>query len=160
MDNGMISLTDATSVVFPTPNPPAIRILIAVGTICGSEGPESIDHRLEHMVLVFAADRSGFLDGDRVKFDQVLKKDADDTERKVYMGRELGKRDRRCGMRKDRAVFGLSLPDDATCAGGSDHKRQQVDARTGPGPATGEGERAYERAGILVEPGLILGLAF
>ena len=51
--SGRISLTAPTSVVLPTPKPPAIRILRATGTRRPgrSEGAESIEHRLEDVLV-------------------------------------------------------------------------------------------------------------
>src|SRR5258705_5366133 len=63
--SGRISLHEATNVGFPTPNPPATRILRAVGIRLGlawSEGPETIYHRLQD-VLVGRVDRRRRLQG-------------------------------------------------------------------------------------------------
>src|SRR4051794_35159045 len=49
--SGRISLQAATSVVLPTPKPPAIRILSASGGLRCSEGAESIDHRLQDVLV-------------------------------------------------------------------------------------------------------------
>src|SRR5689334_11315161 len=57
--SGEISLTAPTSVVLPTPKPPATRILTAVGHASSgvsltarSEGAKSIDHRLQYPLAV------------------------------------------------------------------------------------------------------------
>src|SRR6201991_1024772 len=73
--SGRISLTAPTRVVLPTPKPPAIRILIAVGTARArpSVVAEPMDHRLENVVV----GRGRGLDhGDRTRFEKIGQQDA------------------------------------------------------------------------------------
>src|SRR5688572_1356341 len=89
--NGRISLTEPTSVVLPTPKPPAITILTACGirsARAGREPPRGrsertkpIDHRLEHVLLrpVRRVDR--LLHHDELRVEQVPDQDADHPER-------------------------------------------------------------------------------
>src|SRR6185503_8119667 len=60
--SGRISLTALTSVVLPTPKPPATRIFTACGT--RSEGSEAIDNRLEDAFVGPLGTDVGFMHGD------------------------------------------------------------------------------------------------
>src|SRR5215475_3762895 len=55
VSSGWISLTAPTSVVLPTPNPPATRIFRATGSASAStpvsEGPKAIEDRLEYALV-------------------------------------------------------------------------------------------------------------
>src|SRR4051812_44681454 len=106
VDSGRISLTAPTRVVLPTPNPPATRILMAVGTdvlwVMGEnlrlERPQAVDDGGEDVVGGQVAHRLGFVDRDRVAFEQVGQEYADDAERQVDVRGDLGDGDRTVGV--------------------------------------------------------------
>src|SRR4051812_19049186 len=96
--SGLISLTEPTRVVFPTPNPPATRIFTASGIAAapreGSERLESIEHFLQKpfigkTVLCF---RPAYHDQPMVQ--QVPQKDPDDSQGKLELRRDLRHRER------------------------------------------------------------------
>src|SRR5258706_16034551 len=94
--NGMISLHEPTRVVFPTPNPPATRILSANGR-GRSECPKSIDHRLQDAVVGWVDLRVGLEGRDEVGLQQVPDQDPHDADREVEPGRDLGDGERGAG---------------------------------------------------------------
>ena len=59
VSSGRTSLIALTSVVFPAPKPPAMRILCAVraASLAGSECAEAIEYLLEHVVVGALAGR-------------------------------------------------------------------------------------------------------
>src|SRR3954466_13072691 len=86
--SGLVSDTAPTSVVLPAPNPPATRILIAVGIFL--EGPESIDHRLVHPQVLHVDLRLGFLYGHECPVEQVAEEHPDGATGQVQMRGDLG----------------------------------------------------------------------
>src|SRR5262245_27125331 len=82
--SGMISLTEATRVVLPTPKPPATKILIAVGT--GRAWPtrlerlETIDHRLKYVIVGERAGGVWLVQRDLTQFEQVAQENPDHAE--------------------------------------------------------------------------------
>src|ERR1700738_1623565 len=84
--SGMISLQDATNVVFPTPKPPATRILRAVGILDGfawSERPEAIYHRLEDVLVGWVDRRIGVEGGHQASLKQVAYEYPDHADRQI-----------------------------------------------------------------------------
>src|SRR5215471_20335603 len=79
--NGLISLTEETSVVFPAPKPPAMRILIDTGPAkagSASESSKSISDILEHLRVGQPA-LGRRTDGDQPVFAHVGEQDPDDA---------------------------------------------------------------------------------
>src|SRR5215472_2798487 len=93
--SGRTSLTEPTRVVLPTPKPPAMRILIATGTDSrspvGSELAKGIGHLLQDPQIA-EPDRRGRLDAHEAAFSQVSHENADDAQREVEGGRQVGDR--------------------------------------------------------------------
>src|SRR5580700_3659646 len=78
--SGRISVSDPTSVVFPAPKPPAIRILIAIGTASGwppgSEPAKPICH-LSQELRIGHSGRDRMMNGDQPALAHVRKQDPD-----------------------------------------------------------------------------------
>src|SRR4051812_13366344 len=92
--NGWISLTAPTSVVLPTPNPPAMTILYAVG-ISGSDSSNSIDDRLEDVVVRQRRNRWGYAVADQSPLGQVGQQHPDDPDGQFQAGGDVHDRLRR-----------------------------------------------------------------
>src|SRR5690606_15975135 len=95
--SGSISLTALTSVVLPTPNPPATTIFTdeVGGEVAGRlEGTESLQQRFQGLVAERGVSRLRQPDRDQVQLPQVTQDHADHAERQVEPGRELRHRDR------------------------------------------------------------------
>src|SRR3954468_14703280 len=99
--SGLISLTEPTMVVFPTPNPPTITIFTAAVAVCGrwssARGPgivsellKSMHHRFEEGTVGerLADDRGARLD--QFGRQQLGEQDGHHAERQTEVGRELG----------------------------------------------------------------------
>src|SRR5690349_8991412 len=155
---GRISLTALTSVVLPTPNPPAMRIFTASG-MCPSERSETIDNRLED-AIVGPLRPDGlvihrFVHLDQSLLEQVTQQDAHHAEREIEVCGELRDRDRLAGAGQDGVMLGLQVPG-AHPVGGVDDERDQVEAADdGPGPSTGHRVGTHHRPGVGVEPVVI-----
>src|SRR2546422_8779924 len=69
--SGLISLTAPTSVVLPTPKPPATRILSVTGSAAGwwrrSERPKTIDHLAQNALVRQLCRRDGPGDADEFR---------------------------------------------------------------------------------------------
>src|SRR5512139_2911060 len=85
--SGRISLTEPTSVVLPTPKPPATRILTASAGSCrsarGSERMESIDHILEYALVGELGHRRGPAYENQLVLEQVTEQYAYNAQWKV-----------------------------------------------------------------------------
>src|SRR5262245_7942839 len=114
--SGCVSDTVPTIVVLPTPKPPAITILTAVGSLRArtslwartslSEGPESIDHRLVEPDVVHVRLRFRFLHGDEPLVEQVAQQYPHGGDREVEVPGELGHRQYRLAQPDDREMLG------------------------------------------------------
>src|SRR5689334_13046428 len=156
---GWISLTAPTRVVLPTPKPPAIRILTAVG--CCSEGSEAIDNRLED-AFVGSPRAVGFVDRDEPLLQEVVEEHPHDPDREVEVAGQFRDGDRRLGAVEDGLVLRKQEHTGRGVVDGLD-EGDEVDRRclaptAGPaarpsvGPAAGHRVRADDRAGLGVEP--------
>src|SRR3954470_23610747 len=97
--SGVISDTEPTSVVLPTPNPPAMTIFADVtrpgderwGVM--SEPPKSTQHPLQQFSSdrVVVVERRRFVDGDQTVRRHVGDQNARDTERQLHACGDLGK---------------------------------------------------------------------
>src|SRR5688572_22516932 len=122
--SGTISLTDPTMVVFPTPKPPAIRILTVSGAevpwiaapelpsagvpLTGmSEPAKAVPHFLQQVPVRCPGDGTGRMDGDPARRQQIAEHDGDHAHRQVEMGRQLGDGDRLGAQPYDPGVLGL-----------------------------------------------------
>src|SRR5690606_31940590 len=81
--SGMISLTAPTSVVLPTPNPPATTIFTAVGKL---ERAESIDNRLENCVVGMVGGGGRRVDGDPPGGEQITQEHPQDADGEIEPG--------------------------------------------------------------------------
>src|SRR4026207_1964748 len=91
---GMISETDPTRVVLPTPKPPATRVLVGAAERWALERTESTEgpfDELSSLVLrrIFG---QGRLNPDVSLLDQVTQEDPDHTDRHVHVRGHLGDR--------------------------------------------------------------------
>src|SRR5215472_19073817 len=101
--NGLISLTEDTSVVLPAPKPPAMRILIDTGSATAdstSESSKGISDILEHS-RVGQPVPSRRTDCDQPVFAHVGEQDPDDAKREVEVGGQIGHRLRRPALTHD-----------------------------------------------------------
>src|SRR5260370_31886474 len=92
--SGRISLTAPTRVVFPTPNPPATRILTAITasipmSVAPSERMESIDHFLEYALVGEPSHRRGRMSDDQSVVEEVAEEYPDDPQGEVELGGHL-----------------------------------------------------------------------
>src|ERR1700728_2855386 len=90
--SGRISLIEPTSVVFPTPNPPAMRILKGVSELSptvsrASEGAEPIEHLPEQIRACLRTHRLPRLHGDVLLLDQVGEQDPDHAQWQCHVHR-------------------------------------------------------------------------
>src|SRR5882672_5780994 len=98
--SGVISETDPTSVVLPTPKPPAITIFADVtrpdGVRAMSEPPKSTQHPFQQFrsdrVIAVAVERSWLVDGDEPVGRHVGDDHSGDTERQLHTGRYFRER--------------------------------------------------------------------
>src|SRR5262245_6014338 len=180
--SGRISLTAPTSVVLPTPNPPATRIFTASGIrsplrsvrapaplvaarsapFAGarSERAEPIDYRLENAFVGPLRAGPWLVHQDESLLQQVAEQHADHAEREVQVRRELGHRHRFRGADEDRPVLRLEVHRvDVVALSGHD-ERQQVEPADGRAAApAGDRVGPNDRPGLGVEPG-VAGVAY
>ena len=154
--SGRTSLIAPTSVVFPEPNPPAMRILCAVNAAALSECAEPIQYLLEHVIAGSLAGRSLSHYGDRSLQDQVGEQYAYHAQGQRGVGGEVGHGDLLAAHAEDPAVLrgeprGIvgrrGLP-------GTDDDGEEVEHLVGGGfrPAAGYGVRPHHRAGVTAPP--------
>src|SRR5690606_13753794 len=94
--SGRISLIVPTRVVLPTPKPPAMRILIAMGggavAAVGSEAAKSMQHFRVESLVERLSHRSRTIDGHQSLTPQVAEDHPGDVERQLELGRHVGHR--------------------------------------------------------------------
>src|SRR6185312_13563865 len=99
--SGLISLTEPTMVVLPTPKPPTITILTAARAVCGRwssvRGPgtgseifQSMHHRFEKGTVGRRLPDDGGACLDQFGRQQVGEQEGHDAERQAEVGRDLG----------------------------------------------------------------------
>src|SRR3569833_11880 len=106
--SGLVSETAPTIVVFPAPNPPAIRILIALGSLrpCRSKRMESIDHCPVHLLVVHEFGVGlGVLHRDEPLVEEVAEQHADGAGREFEVPGDLGHRHHVLAEAHDRLVL-------------------------------------------------------
>src|SRR5690606_37738665 len=125
---GRISLTAPTSVVLPTPNPPAIRILSATGS---SEGAKSIDHFLENAVARARYHHGRRCpDADQPVVVEIPQQYPDDPERQVEIGCEVGDGDRAPRHAQDPLMLGAEHEIGGRTLAGGHHHGDEVEPVT------------------------------
>src|SRR3954470_21069689 len=161
--SGVISETDPTSVVFPTPNPPAMTIFAdvtrpPVGRRDMSEPAKSTQHPLQQ----FRAHRIGFvfqrcrlLDGHQALAPLVGDDDPSHAERQLHAFGDLGQRLNPAAVTHRRYVLMLATLTDPGVVRGSTtdgclDERFRRSFRLRPGPPAGNGVRSDQRAGWLI----------
>src|SRR4051794_16811127 len=161
--SGGISETDPTSVVFPTPNPPAMTIFAdvtrpPVGRRDMSEPAKSTQHPLQQ----FRAHRIGFVfqrcrlvDGHQAVRRHVGDDDPSHAERQLHACGDLGQRLNPAAVTHRRYVLMLATLTDpgvvrGTATYGCLNERFQRYFQFRPGPAPGHGVRSDQSAGRLV----------
>src|SRR5689334_24428356 len=165
--SGVISETDPTSVVLPTPNPPAMTIFAdvtrppAAGRCDMSEPAKSTQHPFQQ----FSAYRVGlvFQRGGLVHRDQAIGGHVGDdhsshTERQLHACGDFGERLHTAAVAHSRDVLMLAstLPAadrSGSAAHGCLDQRFQRYLKLRPGPTAGHGVRPDQRAGRLIALG-------
>src|ERR1700733_4677441 len=104
--SGRISLIAPTSVVFPTPNPPATRILNGVSRLSSSEGAEPIEHLPEQIRACLRAHGPSGLHSDQFLLDQVGEQDPHHAQRQRYVRRGVSDGHRLLAQADELAVLG------------------------------------------------------
>src|SRR5262245_20976592 len=160
VSSGWISLTAPTSVVLPTPKPPAMRILSATGMssssgapVAPSKGAKAIEDRLENTLGGLVVRRHGRSGPDVAPVEEIAEQDPHRPHREVEVRRQFGDRHRILTEPHDAGVLGLEP--DLRPAGqtGRHHERDQVELAPGrPGPAVRHRVMTDDRPGRLVHP--------
>src|SRR6478609_2844633 len=110
--SGTISETAPTSVVLPTPNPPAITILVEVTRLRGSDFAKSTEDPFDEFTT-FGVGRVFLQGGQDLKMtglDQVGDEDACHSEGHTHPGGDLGDRRRLLAQRDDGRVDVVEFP--------------------------------------------------
>src|SRR6202050_3006431 len=167
--SGRISLIAPTSVVFPTPNPPATRILNGVSRLSStapraSEGAEPIEHLPEQIRACLRAHGPSRLHSDQFLLDQVGEQDTHHAQRQRYVRRGVSDGHRLPAHADQLEVLGT----EPACPGGGggrprghDHG-DQVEHRAARGIGSPPGQRIGpdNAAGFPVDPPVVLGHRF
>src|SRR3954470_3991074 len=159
--SGVISETDPTSVVFPTPNPPAITIFAdvtrpAVGRRAMSEPAKSTQHpfqqfRTHRIGLILQ--RCRLVDRHQAVMGHVGDDHSSYSERELHACGYLAQRldSAAVAHRRDVLVFAPApARTGGTAADGGLDERFQRYLKLGPGPAAGHGVRSDQCAGRLI----------
>src|ERR1700691_4354872 len=106
-----LSLIARTSVVFPTPSPPATRILNGVSRLSStaptaSEGAEPIEHPPEQIRACLRAHGPSRLHSDQFLLDQVGEQDPHHAQRQRYVRRGVSDGHRLLAQADEFAVLG------------------------------------------------------
>src|SRR5580693_5024396 len=162
--SGRISLIVLTSVVLPTPNPPATRILKGVNWLSSggpSEGTEPIEYLLEQVGARLGAWSASGQHGDHLLLDQVGQQHPDDAEGQRHVGRHVGHGPRLLAQAQELAVLRAELgrlgarQRRAGRGDDRDHVEHRVADRVSP--ASGQRVRPDDRTGFPVKPPVVLG---
>src|SRR5689334_16222835 len=152
--SGSISDTDATMVVLPVPNPPAMTILTAVGTVSWSSDPtNTIQYGLQEIPVGDLG--GGVLHEHVTAFDQVRQQDLHDDERHVEVGGDLGDRERACAQGHDLAMFDRQRRLVGRKRGSPDLSHQVQIGRVRPGAAAHHRVGPHQRPRGLVVPPVV-----
>src|SRR5882757_7454354 len=149
--SGVISETDPTSVVLPTPKPPAITIFADVtrpdGIRAMSEPPKSTQHPLQQFrsdrVIAVAIERRGLVNRDESVGRHVGDDHSGNAERQLDASRYLGERlESPVAQRRDVLMFpyvGRARPEVVVAAPHSGlHQRLDRDVQSGTGSSPGD----------------------
>src|SRR3569833_561951 len=154
--SGLVSETAPTSVVFPAPKPPAMRILIALGSLrpCRSKRMESIDHCPVHLLVVHEFGVGlRVLHRDETLVEKITEQHAHGDGRKSQMPGDL--RDGHHLLAEPyRGVVLRAQPQlrRRRQTRRLDHGDQVEGAAYGLHPAAGHDVRAHQRSGLVIEP--------
>src|ERR1700729_1882702 len=160
--SGRISLIALTSVVLPTPNPPATTILTGVSRLPSaspSEGAEPIEYLLEQLGAGLLACGRPRQHGDHALLNQVGQQDADHTQRQGYVGGHVGHGNGGPAQDEELAVLGVQLgelrgaPDRTRRGDDRDQVEHHVAHRVGT--ASGQRIRPDDRPGLLIGPPVV-----
>src|SRR6266540_302527 len=162
--SGVISETEPTSVVLPTPNPPAMTIFADVTRpderCVMSEPPKSTQHPLKQ----FCANRLVFVQRGRlIHRDQPIRRHVGDddpghAERQLHARRDFRERLQPAITQRGNILLLLSLVSTGAGIGltaphrGLD-QRLDRDIQSGPGATTGDGVRPDQRTGRFIALG-------
>src|SRR5690606_36381922 len=159
--SGRVSETVPTIVVLPTPKPPAMTILTAVGSLRARvprrpppalEGPETIDHRLVEPDVVHVRFGFGFLQRDETLVEQVAEQHPHGRDGKVEMAGDLGHGHHRLAQADAGQVLGTEPDRALRLRPDGDHQRDEVELAAGRlDAAAGHHVGADHRAGLVVE---------
>src|SRR5579872_4645684 len=162
--SGRISLIALTSVVLPTPNPPATTILTGVSWLPSaspSEGAEPIKYLLEQLGAGLLACGGPRQHGDHALLNQVGQQDAHHAERQGHIGGHVGHGDRRPAQSEQLAVLGIELgqlgPARDRARRGDDRDQVEHHVAYGVGTASGQRIRPDDRSGFLIGPPVVPG---
>src|SRR3954451_18325039 len=163
--SGVISETDPTSVVLPTPNPPAMTIFAdvtrpAAGRRDMSEPAKSTQHPLQQFRthrICFILQRCRRVHGDKAIGGHVGDDHSSHTERQLHASGDLGQRLNTSAVTHRRNVLMLAStlsapvrPMGGATTDGCLDERFQCYLQLGPGPTAGHGVRSDQRAGRLI----------
>src|SRR6516162_4004064 len=151
--SGRISLIVRTSVVLPTPNPPAMMILVMIGAAARSEGLESIEHIPHHAQVGYRAVTGPPEHRDKPFLVQVAEQDPDHRQRQVDIGGHVGDDHGTPAHGQDSPVFGAQPGHVRQRRAGRRHHVDEIERLPpGPGAAPGKGIGPDDRPGLLVKP--------
>src|SRR5258705_5744775 len=154
--NGVISETEPTSVVLPTPNPPAMTIFAdvtrpVVGRCAMSEPAKSTQHPLQQFCAhrVVAVEGGGFVHRDHAVRGHVSDKNPGHPERQLHPCGDLSERlQSSIAQRGDvlllTPVAGAVARDGATAPDGGFNERFERDIQPRPGTPAGDGIRSHQ----------------
>src|ERR1700761_8320073 len=138
---GSVSEIDLTNVVLPTPNPPAMTILVetAVGDSSVLDGLETTKNPFEQHVFRPPGVRGGRMNSQPAVVGEITDQDADHTQRYVQVGGDLRDRAHRTAQRVDVARLGHQQLVDGQVIVGDRDQRFEQQWQPGDGPAAGDG---------------------
>src|SRR5262245_4024091 len=139
--NGVISDTAPTSVVFPTPNPPAMTIFTACGALFGSDLTEAIEHPFQKRKVRTVAGVLGAVDQDVALLGHVADEDAGDPEGDVQAGGDLRDRQDVAAQQRDRAPVDVQRGGGRLPRGGGGDERLQLQLALVAGARAAAGDR-------------------
>src|SRR4051812_7715376 len=149
--SGSISLAAPTKVVFPTPKPPAIRILTWVGN--GSDSFKAIEQLLQEVSVGGYGGGTRGPHGHGFTLHEVGEEHLGDDDGEAHVRGHLGDGDRATAEPEHLGVLEIQA---GRCLGGRDHQREEVEFDVRTRTAGAHRVRAYQGTGVLVEPYLVV----
>src|SRR6202034_2041765 len=163
--SGRISLIAPTSVVFPTPNPPAMRILKGVSRLSSaapraSEGAEPIEHLPEEIRACLRAHGPSRLHSDQVLLNQVGEQDPHHAQRQRHVRSSVSESHRLLAQTDELTVLGTEPARRGSGRGrpGRYDHRDHVEHRAAGRIGSPAGQRIGpdDAAGFPVEPPVVM----